>query len=165
MSLTKSPPPPRPRINAPRLAELLASLVVGHIRERCEEGLDIKGQRFLPYSDRYAAKRLALGRNEEPVDMLMTGRLLKDVQVVERSDTYVIVGVGTGTSSQRRAPTKRNRRKRAGERRGPPHNLLGQWHQYGAGRNKVRRWFGVSPAGEFSIRREVLRRRPPLLNA
>lgn len=87
MSLTKSPPPPRPRINAPRLAELLASLVVGHIRERCEEGLDIKGQRFLPYSDRYAAKRLALGRNEEPVDLLMTGGLLGAVQVVERTDT------------------------------------------------------------------------------
>ena len=35
MSLTKSPPPPRPRVDRVKVAELLASLVIGHIRERC----------------------------------------------------------------------------------------------------------------------------------
>jgi hypothetical protein len=165
VSLTKSTPPPRPRVDTVKLAELLASLAIGHMRERCEAGVDTDNRPFRPYSQGYAETRLALGRNASPVDMLMTGGLLGAVQVVERTDTYVVLGVGTGTSSRRRAPTSGNRRKRAGERRGPPHNLLGQWHQDGAGHNPRRKWFGVSRPGETSIRREALRRRPPLLNA
>lgn len=163
MSLTKSPPPPRPRVNTVKVAELLASLVVGHIRERCEAGLDTDNRPFQGYSKAYEDIRFRLGRNTSPVDMLMTGGMVGAVQVVERTDDYVVVGVGTGTSSRRRAPTKGKRRKRAGEKRGPPHNLLGEWHQLGAGNNPRRKWFGVSRPGEFSIRREVLRRRPPLL--
>ena len=165
MSLTKSPPPPRARVNTVKVAELLASLAIGHMRERCEAGIDTDNKRFQDYSQGYAETRLALGRNSSPVDLLMTGGLLGAVQVVERTDDYVVLGVGTGTSSRRRAPTQGNRRKRAGEKRGPPHNLLGQWHQYGSGHNPRRKWFGVSRPGETDIRREVLRRRPPLLNA
>lgn len=150
------------RIDARKLLDLLASLVIGHIRERCEAGLDIAGRAFLPYSDDYRDNRLDLGRNARPVDLLMTGGLMGAVQVVERTESVTTIGVGTGTSSQRRAPTQGNRRRRAGERRGPPHNLLGQWHQDGAGHNKRRRWFGVSPRGDAEIRREARRRKPPL---
>ena len=145
------------------MLELVASLVIGHIRERCEAGLDIDGRAFQGYSDDYRDTRLDLGRNARPVDLLMTGGLLGAVQVVERTDSTTTIGVGTGTSSQRRAPTQGNRRRRAGERRGPPHNLLGQWHQTGAGHNKRRRWFGVSPRGNAEIRREMARRLPPLV--
>ena len=165
MSLTKSPSPPRPRVDRVKVAELLASLVIGHIRERCEAGMDTDNRPFEGYSQQYGKTRAALGRNTSPVDLLMTGGMVGAVQVVERTDDYVVVGVGTGTSSRRRAPTRRRRRKRAGEKRAPPHNLLGEWHQFGAGKNPRRKWFGVSRPGETALRREAARRRPPLLNA
>jgi len=163
VTIKKTPPGPPPRVNVRRILEVVATLVVGHIRERCEDGLDIEDRIFLGYSDGYAETRAALGRNTAMPDMLMTGGLLVAVQVVERTDDTVTIGVGTGTSRTVRAPSKRNRRKRAGERRGPPHNLLGKWHQEGAGKNKKRRWFGVSPRGDGDIRRELNRQKPPLL--
>jgi len=163
VSITKSPPPQPPRVDVRKVAELVASLVIGHIRERCEQGLDIDGKAFLGYDDDYADTRTALGRNTRPVDLLMTGGLMGAVQVVERTDDVVTIGIGTGTSPQRRAPTKGNRRKRSGEKRGPPHNLLGKWHQDGAGNNKRRRWFGVSKKGDAEVKREASRRKPPLM--
>lgn len=163
--MKKTPPGPPPRVNVAKIMELVASLVVGHIRERCEDGLDIEDRIFLPYSDGYADTRAALGRNTAIPDMLMTGGLLGAVQVVERTADSVTIGVGTGTSKQLRAPTTRNRRKRAGEKRGPPHNLLGKWHQEGTGKNKKRRWFGVSPRGDKEIRKDLNRQKPPLLTA
>jgi hypothetical protein len=165
MTIKKTPPGPPPRVNVRRILEAVATLVVGHIRERCEDGRDIADSLFLPYSDNYAETRAALGRNSAIPDMLMTGGLLGAVQVVERTDDSVTIGVGTGTSRTVRAPTKRNRRKRAGERRGPPHNLLGKWHQEGAGHNKKRRWFGVSPRGDKEIRKDLNRQKPPLLQS
>ena len=163
MSMRKTPPPRVPKVDTRKVAELVASLVIGHIRERCESGVDIDGKPFLAYADDYRDTRLALGRNASTVDLLMTGGLMGSVQVVERTDDTITLGLGTGTSSQRRAPTKGNRRKRAGEKRGPPHNLLGQWHQDGAGHNKRRRWFGVSKQGDEEVKREASRRKPPLI--
>ena len=163
MSLRKTTPtPPPPRVPTAKIAELIASLVIGHIRERVGQGLDIDGRRMLPYSDEYREARNALGRNGAPVDLTMTGGLLGAVQVVERTTSSITVGVGTGTSRQVRPPTKGNRRKRRGERRGPPHNLVARWHQNGEGNNPRRRWFGVSPKGDREIRKEIARRKPPL---
>lgn len=163
--IKKTPPGPPPRVDVKKVMEKIASLVVGHIRERCEDGRDIDDRIFLEYSDTYKDTRRALGRNAAPPDMLMTGGMVGSVAVVERTADSITIGVGTGTSKQLRAPTKRKRRKSAGERRGPPHNLLGKWHQEGTGKNKRRQWFGVSPSGDAEIRREMNRTKPPLLSA
>jgi hypothetical protein len=163
VTLSKTTPtPPAPRVDIAKLAELIASLVIGHIRERVETGIDVDGKPMMPYSDEYQEARNALGRNTTPVDLTMTGGMINSVAVVERTPDSITIGVGTGTSRQVRPPTKGNRRKRRGERRGPPHNLLAKWHQNGEGNNPRRRWFGVSPKGDREIRAEVARRKPPL---
>jgi hypothetical protein len=50
MTVTKAALPPRFVVDTAAIAELLAALVVGHIRERCEAGLDIRDKPFAPYS-------------------------------------------------------------------------------------------------------------------
>jgi hypothetical protein len=190
---------PRQRFDARKIAAYIASLAVGHIRQRTGEGLDVDDRPFAAYSQEYAETRRLLGRNtgssdllmdgndirvvetrgHNNVDLLMTGGLLNDVRVVEKSGTRdvaeVTVGVGAGTSRRVRRPTKKNKRrpkrtsapvveapvvetpKRRTAARGPPHNLLARWHNEGSGRNKKREWFGVSPDGQKMIDRETQR--------
>jgi hypothetical protein len=97
------------------------------------------------------------------VDMLLSGGMLGSVKVVERSDTGVVIGLGTGTSRVVRPPAQKRRRQKAKKLgRGPAHNLLGQWHQDGDGNNPAREWFGVSPRGDAAIRRQMVKRKPRL---
>lgn len=167
----RSPIPPIPRVPTKAIANLVASLVVGHIRERCERGVDIHDKPFAPYSEAYKATLRRLGRNVGPVDMLLSGGLLGSVQVVERTETTVVVGVDTGTSPVVRPPPSRARGRDAREHpkrssssssRSPPHNLLGKWHQDGDGKLPKREWFGVSPSGDREIQRQVQDTKPPL---
>lgn len=161
MTITKSAPPPAFVVDSAATAELLASLVIGHIRERCEAGLDIHDKPFAKYSDSYLRTLQKLGRATSPVDMLLSGGMLGSVKVVERNDNGIVVGLGTGTSRVVRPQAKKRRRqKKLG--RGPAHNLLGQWHQDGEGNNPAREWFGVSPRGDATIRRQMVKRKPPL---
>lgn len=163
----KSSPPPMPRVPTAALAELVATLVIGHIRERCSRGLDIHDKPFAPYSESYKATLRKLGRNVGPVDMLLSGGLLGSVNVVERTANTVVVGVDTGTSPTVRPPTKRRRGSTARKRsssssRGPAHNLLGEWHQDGTARMPAREWFGVSPSGDAEIARQLVKKKPPI---
>ena len=166
----RNPIPPAPRVPTKAIADLVATLVVGHIRERCSRGLDIHDKPFAPYSESYKATLRKLGRNVGTVDMLLSGGLLGGVNVVERTDTTVVIGVDTGTSRVVRPPKTRQRGRDARERpvrssstsRGPAHNLVGQWHQDGEGNNPKREWFGVSPRGDREIQRQVQDARPPL---
>jgi hypothetical protein len=162
MTLTKTQTPGGPRrVDVEALLRLIASLVVGHIRERTGKGLDVDDKPFKPYSEDYAADRAALGRNTSPVTMLMTGGMVGSVGIVDEDADSVTIGLGTGTSPQLSPPTRTRRRKTTGKR-GPPHNLLGRWHQEGQGNNPKRRWFGVSPRGDKAIRRQVQDGKPPL---
>jgi hypothetical protein len=161
MTVTKAQLPPRFVVDTAAIAELLAALVVGHIRERCEAGLDIRDKPFAPYSESYRRTLLKLGRSTSPVDMLLSGGMLGSVKVVERSDNGVVIGLGTGTSRVVRPPS-RQRRRQGKLGRGPAHNLLGQWHQDGDGNLPPREWFGVSPRGNSDIRRQMTKRKPPL---
>jgi hypothetical protein len=161
MTITKSAPPPAFVVDTVAIAELLAALVIGHIRERCEAGLDIRDKPFAPYSESYRRTLQKLGRSTSPVDMLLSGGMLGSVKVVERDDNGVVIGLGTGTSRVVRPQTKQ-RRRQSKLGRGPAHNLLGQWHQNGDGDLPSREWFGVSPRGDSAIRRQMVKRKPPL---
>jgi hypothetical protein len=164
MTITKSAPPPAFVVDTAAIAELLAALVIGHIRERCEAGLDIHDKPFAKYSDSYQRTLQKLGRSTSPVDMLLSGGMLGSVKVVERDDNGVVIGLGTGTSRVVRPPPQKRRRQKKAKKlgRSPAHNLLGQWHQDGAGDNPAREWFGVSPRGDAAIRRQMVKRKPPL---
>jgi hypothetical protein len=161
MTITKSALPPAFVVDTAAIAELLAILVMGHIRERCEQGLDIHDKAFVRYSESYKRALQKLGRSLSPVDMLLSGGLLGSVKVVERDDNGVVIGLGTGTSRVVR-PSSKKRRRQGKLGRGPAHNLLGAWHQNGDGSQPVREWFGVSPRGSADIRRQMVNRRPPL---
>ena len=162
MTVTKSALPPVLSIDKRAIAELVAALVVGHIRERCERGLDIHDKPFAPYSESYKRTLQKLGRSLSPVDMLLSGGMLGSVKVVERTEDTIVIGLGTGASRVVRPPSKRRRARRSAGARGPAHNLLGAWHQTGEGNLPAREWFGVSPRGDTDIRRQVQRKRPPL---
>ena len=169
MTIKRTRTPPRKRIDGAAIARFAGPLIVGHKRERVADGRDIDGRTFLPYSEGYATRRIILGRASAFVDLLMSGGLMGSLKVLEVTEregvASVVVGLGTGVSRIVRPPPKR-RRKARGKRRthGPPHNLLGRWHQDGAGNNPRRKWFGVSRDGQADIM-EILRRmipQPPL---
>jgi hypothetical protein len=52
---------------------------------RTRQGTDVNGAPFKPYSDEYARRKRAKGRNASPVDLTVTGRMLAAIQTrVER---------------------------------------------------------------------------------
>jgi hypothetical protein len=176
MTLRKSGPGPDepPRIPVDLIAERIASAVIGHVGERTENGIDIDGQPFAPYSPTYAEARARAARariGSEPLssvpNLTMSGGMLNSVQVLEREHTetssVIAIGPDTGTSPQRRTPPKTKPRKRTkSEGRSPSHNDLGLYHQEGMGRLPQRRWLGVSPEGEASITRQAQDALPPI---
>jgi len=166
------PDPNRPfKVPAADIAERIASAVIGHIGERTENGIDIHGNEFADYSKDYGEARERSGRRGDPPNLTLSGGMLGSVQVVERSEVgstaRVVVGMDTGTSSQTRLPPKgtgkRKRRKRTSAGgRSPSHADLGLYHQEGMGHLPQREWFGVSPDGDASIRRQMQDDLPPL---
>jgi hypothetical protein len=169
MTLRRRGPGPDepPRIPVDLIAERVASAVIGHVRERTEQGVDVDGNAFEPYSKAYAEGRARGGRRADPPNLTMSGGMLNSVQVLEREHTetasVVAIGPDTGTSPQRRTPPKTKPRKRTkSEGRSPSHNDLGLYHQEGMGRLPQRRWLGVSPEGEASITRQAQDALPPL---
>ena len=58
-----------------------ASIGVDIILNRTAKGDDINGQRFEPYSKKYAFFRAKKGRNPENVDLNFTGQMLGDMSI------------------------------------------------------------------------------------
>lgn len=160
---TKTPPPKH--IDGAAIARMAGTLIIGHIRERVSEGVDVDGRLFDGYSDSYTERRMVLGRATAFVNLVMSGGMLGSLKIVDVRESAgvasVEVGLGTGSSRIVSPPPRRRRRARGRKRtHGPPHNLLGKWHQDGAGRNPRRKWFGVSRNGNDEIR-EILRKLLP----
>lgn len=142
------------------LAKVVGPAAVGHVLDRCDQGLDIHDQPFAPYSKEYAQWLTEGGEDPTHVDLRLTGGLLSSVKVQQQSvDGAVLaldIGPGTGTSEERHVhgvsaferfkgakgvkPKGKPRLTKTGKR-GPPHNLVGQYLQ------KKRPWLGISPKG------------------
>jgi hypothetical protein len=61
------------------------------IRQRTQEGIDVNGVPFAPYSPGYAKTRAKAGRNTTPVDLLFSGRMLTSmVPQVTGPNTFAI---------------------------------------------------------------------------
>jgi phage gpG-like protein len=75
-------------------------MLLRRIRTRTENGLDVNGAAFAPYSDGYAALKSAeLGHSR--VDLTVSGRMLNDMQVTattNRTATISFVSQGGGSS-------------------------------------------------------------------
>jgi hypothetical protein len=77
----------------------VGDLLVRRIRTRTENGVDVNGASFAPYSPGYAAaKREALGHSR--VDLTVSGRMLNDMQVTSSTKSTVTISfVSQGGSS------------------------------------------------------------------
>jgi hypothetical protein len=151
-------------IDLKAVAQVLGAAAVGHVLERCDEGLDVTDKPFVAYSPEYAAWLALGGEDPSHVDIRLTGGLLNSVAVravkLDAKGATITIGPGTGTSEVRRAVkgrvTKKGERKpgrmaKTGHR-GPPHNVVG------AALQARRRWLGVSPKGLAKMRALLERR-------
>ena len=68
--------------NAALAAERAALHAVSIITRRTGKGLDVDGRPFKPYGAAYAAKRAAAGRQTSPVNLTLTGTLLRGLRVL-----------------------------------------------------------------------------------
>jgi hypothetical protein len=75
-------------------------MLLRRIRTRTENGVDVNGAAFAPYSDGYASQKSAeLGHSR--VDLTVSGRMLNDMQVTAtttRTATISFVSQGGGSS-------------------------------------------------------------------
>jgi hypothetical protein len=78
----------------------VGDMLLRRIRTRTENGLDVNGAAFAPYSDGYASQKSAeLGHSR--VDLTVSGRMLNDMQVTAtttRTATISFVSQGGGSS-------------------------------------------------------------------
>jgi len=83
-------------IDAGKAIDALGSWVVGRIRLRTQQGLDMKGKPFTPYSARYQKALARGGEMASPVDLRVSGTLIGGIQTIGRGKRlgyhYVTIG-------------------------------------------------------------------------
>ena len=67
-----------------------AAIGIQFIQDRTAKGVDIDGQRFKPYSEKYAFFRAKKGRTPVNVDLNFTGQMLGDMSQKANSKRAVI---------------------------------------------------------------------------
>ena len=89
----------------------LAAQAIGLIQRRTARGQSLNGGAFAQYSASYQ-KQLAKGGESTLVDLTVTGGLLADIKELRRTvsatQATVTIGLGTGTSENRRAKSVSN---------------------------------------------------------
>lgn len=154
-----------------KIAKTIAGIVPGLILERVDAGLDTRDKPFAAYSSSYAAA-LQLANEDPKRDLRLTGGLMNSVKtrkVVRRADgvVTVIIAPDAGTSPRVRlappwvtsdpAAAAAWKRRHPGApktgKRGPAHNVVGAWLQYGTPTMPARPWLGLSPQDMRDLRR------------
>lgn len=75
-----------------QLKEELA-IAKGEIGTRTAAGVDVNGKGFEPYSKLYAAERELKGKNSSPVDLTVTGTMLRNIQTRIERTTESLTGI------------------------------------------------------------------------
>ena len=65
---------------------------IERIKTRTRSGVDVDGQQFQPYTDKYAKRRQAKGLNTDPVDLTVSGQGLDSMRTEVRSETEFAIG-------------------------------------------------------------------------
>lgn len=142
-------------IDTKRLVNHLKARIPGMVQRRTQAGIDERGKPFKPYSSEYQVARLKSGRSAQPSLWLTGGMVasygLRSVQLHGTTIT-LLFGPGASTSAQLALGSKGSI---TTGRRSPPHNLLGWYHQTGAGSLPKRRWIGLSEAELATLAKEV----------
>jgi len=112
-----------------RQRKALADLVIEHIYDRTDRGLDVNGKRFKAYSKGYA-KSLDFsiaGKSKGRVNLQLSGDMLAAMTLLEHEEGRVVIGFEDS------------------EREKAEGNILGS---YGGDQDssKARKFFGIKPA-------------------
>jgi len=109
------------------LAAGAESMIIGHIIERTQDGIDIDGKAFRPYHPDYSLIRRLTGRAASPVSLNWSGKMLNAVKAVSRQITSTSIRVTFGVLA------RDNR------------NLIASYLQ------RTRKWFGVTTKAQSEI--------------
>ena len=143
-------------IDLDKALKALGSHVVGTIKLRTDQGKDLTGAAFQQYSQSYKAA-LRRGGELDNVDLRLTGSMMSSLEVVGRGRRgglhYVTVGF-----SGKYGPAVRLRDNKivlVGQRK-ITNGTLARIHHLGLGRQKPRRFFGLSKAERRAASRHAL---------
>ena len=110
------------------------------IVRRTGQGLDVNGQAFKAYSNKYAQRKAKTGRDSGKVDLTWSGRMLKALRTNQVGATFFVIGI-YGEEGVRAAV-----------------------HNYGIGKAPERQFIGASPQDRTAILNDVSARRLARLN-
>ena len=155
-------------IDIKRLKAHLKARVPGMVQQRTNKGIDERGRYFKGYSQDYAKARLRSGRDIVPTLWLSGGMVssyaFRSSRRIGEHTLALFFGPGAGTSPEIALNTlwhNENGKRVPGTggtrtgRRSPPHNLLGYYHQIGAGSLPKRRWMGLTKEELATLAKEV----------
>lgn len=142
-------------VDAKRLANYLKARVPGIVQQRTLAGLDSRGKAFKPYSSSYATARLRAGRSAKP-SLSLTGGMVNSygLRSARLVGTTITLFFGPASTSSA-GVTLTDKGAQMSGRRSPPHNILGMYHEIGAGNLPRRRWIGLSERELETLAREV----------
>jgi hypothetical protein len=89
----------------PKQRKRLADLIIDHIIDRTESGLDKRGKRFPGYSEAYVKSldfKIA-GKSKGSVDLTLSGDMLASLQLLEQKPGRLRIGFEKGSEENARA--------------------------------------------------------------
>lgn len=76
------------------LREAIGGAIIERIRERTQDGVDKNGRKFKKYSEAYknSADFAAFGKNENEVNMTLSGDMLGSLDIIEQTKQTIAIG-------------------------------------------------------------------------
>lgn len=143
-------------IDLTRALNALGSHVVGTIRLRTDQGKDLTGAAFQQYSESYKAA-LRRGGELDKVDLRLSGSMMSSLKVVGRGQRRGLHYVTVGFSGEYGPAVRLKQGKRVNVgQRDITNGALARIHHLGLGRQKPRRFFGLSKAERRAASRHAL---------
>ena len=137
-------------IDAEKAIDALGSWAVGRIRLRTQQGLDMKGKPFTPYSARYQKALARGGEMASPVDLRVSGTLINGIETIGRGKRlgYHYVTIGFPNKKIRTYRLRQGKIDFAAgsknDRKIPTIGRLAAIHHMGLGKVPRRAFFGLS---------------------
>ena len=151
MKRTSAPLTPL-KFDMDKAVKIVKGFVIGAVLKRVDEGRDIYGVPFVPYSAAYVNKLRKMGEDTK-VDLRVTSGLMNSIKVrdvvKDEDSARIIIAPDAGTSRSRNPPL--NNGKKAKSTVSPPHNILGYYIQNGIGNQPKREFLGLSPDQEAEL--------------
>lgn len=90
-------------LNASERLEL-AELIIDHVYERTDSGLDVNNKSFTPYAKSYSkSKDFRLAGKSNVVNLQLTGEMMRSLEVINHTSGEITIGYETGTEENDKA--------------------------------------------------------------